>query len=612
MIELKKILFITLILFAGIFLFGCINPPVCGNDVCEAGETPQNCPISNGGDCPPISEFHSVCQNNACVQVSGLGLNECSADVNCINQEPVCGNGVCDVPDENNQVCPQDCNVQTFSGCKGEIINGLCYGVVNENCDFASNSKIHAEVILPERNLEDKTVFSFSLKIKNLGGNKIDLVFDEGVSPDSGKTIVKPYLVGRNGFHQEVVSKPVSDELYPNEEKVFTWGMKTIYEGTDQWGYIFRGYDPARFIITSPGETVDGSLFVSACGFFVYDANNITCSIDGLKFSGPGLCINDVFYPNFECVPGQRKVEINRATASGYLKYLCDSDGQWVSEDKVFPNKKIIFNVVPLIVDRNTIPVGGHPPEIPDYNESKTEQFLSKLFDLYQKWLDKESIKKIDSKSLVVEYVLHEPWNVDYNMVQIGSPDIISMANEKIGTEFMLIDDGNPNNLASVFDYNQRMLFLVDYGAALYSNPGFSTVLPLKAIESTPEEQLTALVHENMHTIANCTDIYVDQFRPGNHLQSNNCIMSQWEDYTGKLNILDEIEVCGCTTRLGFDDVDYNNKIDILEDYHQPYFFSCTEKGGFCFDGKNPSLCPQEPALDLYCPLRGQRCCLSN
>ncbi|MEI7961505.1 MAG: hypothetical protein WCI04_04165 [archaeon] len=78
---MKKIFFGLILLVSFFVLFGCVQPPVCGKGVCETGKNYQNCVA----DCPaPPVEYHSVCQNNACVQVSGIGTNECATDMNCV------------------------------------------------------------------------------------------------------------------------------------------------------------------------------------------------------------------------------------------------------------------------------------------------------------------------------------------------------------------------------------------------------------------------------------------------------------------------------------------------------------------------------------------------
>ncbi len=71
--------------------------PVCGNAMCEAGESTASCP----SDCPPPVP---ICGNTVCEE--GESYTSCSAD--CPAPPSVCGNTVCEAG-ETAQSCAVDC-----------------------------------------------------------------------------------------------------------------------------------------------------------------------------------------------------------------------------------------------------------------------------------------------------------------------------------------------------------------------------------------------------------------------------------------------------------------------------------------------------------------------
>ena len=118
---------------------GCVvEPPECGDGVCEDGETPASCPADCGGGGSGLQCALDNCpeQGSACLGSGGCasivacleagGDDECFDDKNtaalllfdaffgcgevsgCFGG-PVCGNGICEGPDENPGTCPADC-----------------------------------------------------------------------------------------------------------------------------------------------------------------------------------------------------------------------------------------------------------------------------------------------------------------------------------------------------------------------------------------------------------------------------------------------------------------------------------------------------------------------
>lgn len=103
---MKQIIFVLIVLLSLLFLFGCVQPPICGNGVCEVGEDQNNCSINDGGDCPEIN---------------------------------LCGNGVCDIS-ETNLTCSSDCAADVGK-CVSNV-NGtmeVCFVPFHEESSFVIN-----------------------------------------------------------------------------------------------------------------------------------------------------------------------------------------------------------------------------------------------------------------------------------------------------------------------------------------------------------------------------------------------------------------------------------------------------------------------------------------
>lgn len=117
--------------------------PVCGNDVCQEGETVTNC----SQDCLVIETISSNCGNNTC-ENGETSLN-CSQDCQ-IFSLPVCGDGTCEGT-ESMFSCPADCaipepepeeescNTRFSCGYKQDCKAGKCVDVKciwNSHCGF--------------------------------------------------------------------------------------------------------------------------------------------------------------------------------------------------------------------------------------------------------------------------------------------------------------------------------------------------------------------------------------------------------------------------------------------------------------------------------------------
>ena len=111
---------------------------ICGNDICEVGESDNNCPMDcelpndvencGNGVCEPGESVEScaedctspaVCGNGACE--IGETLSNCPSD--CSYSEPICGNHVCE-GGESSETCPSDCS--TINGLGNVCGNDVC------------------------------------------------------------------------------------------------------------------------------------------------------------------------------------------------------------------------------------------------------------------------------------------------------------------------------------------------------------------------------------------------------------------------------------------------------------------------------------------------------
>jgi hypothetical protein len=94
-----------------------VTGPVCGNTVCETGEDNASCP----GDCPVTGP---VCGNTVCE----TGETNASCPGDCPPAGPVCGNTVCETG-EDNASCPGDC---PLAPCAGGVAPSAGELVINE------------------------------------------------------------------------------------------------------------------------------------------------------------------------------------------------------------------------------------------------------------------------------------------------------------------------------------------------------------------------------------------------------------------------------------------------------------------------------------------------
>lgn len=111
----------------------CVSPGVCGNDVCEAGESGETCPADCRADqeCQPNS---ATCDGNTLVRCNAAGMVAERTD--CADEGLVCGNGLCQpsgvcgnsvCEGDESETCPEDCDAATCG-------NDVCEAGEPEGC----------------------------------------------------------------------------------------------------------------------------------------------------------------------------------------------------------------------------------------------------------------------------------------------------------------------------------------------------------------------------------------------------------------------------------------------------------------------------------------------
>jgi len=95
--------------------------PVCGNGMCEARETAENCPV----DC-------SLCGDGICSDAE-KALKDCPRDC-----EPSCGDGVCSAPQETSANCSTDCPVCGDKHCVDGEDSANCPADCKSTCGNGS------------------------------------------------------------------------------------------------------------------------------------------------------------------------------------------------------------------------------------------------------------------------------------------------------------------------------------------------------------------------------------------------------------------------------------------------------------------------------------------
>ncbi|MDO8647873.1 MAG: S8 family serine peptidase [Candidatus Diapherotrites archaeon] len=143
----------------------CQQTKYCGDGTCNNGETPESCPQ----DCP-TTQYHSECQSQQCVQVEGSGQNQCGNDNDCSSLS-ICGdqNGNYCNSYDNGELCDGSwLNARdTQSCCSGDCYSACSNSGSNSSSLEAENvltvfKRTSANTLLPNSGVEKQTI-----KVKN-------------------------------------------------------------------------------------------------------------------------------------------------------------------------------------------------------------------------------------------------------------------------------------------------------------------------------------------------------------------------------------------------------------------------------------------------------------
>jgi hypothetical protein len=129
----------------------CEKPPVCGNEICEYGETLDNCPQDCTSSC---KEEGQKCEAGTAGSAAGCGYDcTCAQSGICVTKN-ICGNGVCEQPGEDAGLCPQDCgNNVTPNGEPQCYATGGKWDFIGcRDCVFSTKQERISNPVNPRKN----------------------------------------------------------------------------------------------------------------------------------------------------------------------------------------------------------------------------------------------------------------------------------------------------------------------------------------------------------------------------------------------------------------------------------------------------------------------------
>ncbi len=287
-------------------------------------------------DCPGKNAY---CSNNQCII-------PCGNDFECKNNNPndidVCA---------NNQIGKRECQYfeiqrpQRDFICPGSQIGGFCYAEPLKCSNSYSDSMMTIRLLPSKRNIALGEDMNFIIHIENKMQRILKIQILDSTNKGNSNGFDYTIAFGNNAF--SIINRPLSNTFeIPELSSVdITYGLRaetiSIFDVSNQYSY-----HPLSLSLTKGSTNI--SYFWNSCGISVYNnSDNINCG--EYKFTGKkgsldqGKCINNIYYPNFVCSPGEKyfRPDLNQS-------YFC-SGGVWISNNSrhlVSGNMKIYF--IPL------------------------------------------------------------------------------------------------------------------------------------------------------------------------------------------------------------------------------------------------------------------------